>query len=535
MNIRRFISPLLLLPGLALLFGMASVAVADEFSPPPQHWGHHHERQAKVSVGRDATLRASEHADAVVAILGSANSAGEVADAVVAILGDTHVTGPVGQNVVAVLGDSYVDSTVTGNVVAVLGDVTLGPQAQISGNVTAVGGDINRDPAAIVSGNQQSLNLGPQVHLFAGLRQWMRQCLLYGRLLAFEPGLGWAWTLAGIALVLYALTALAARAAVERCVHTLESLPLQSLLAALLTVLATPALLVLLCISLIGILAVPFIAVALLSAEFFGKLVLFAWIGRRAIRILSPDSQARPELAVLLGGALALVLYTVPVLGLIAFKLIGFVGLGVVVYTVLLAVRSHRAAVAPAVATAVATAVPSAIAPAVYMAPAEEPAPSDLAAGAASAGAAATAPAAAKAPSASAAPSAAAALAFARAGFWPRMGALLLDVILVGFILSFGWHSGGAHLLLLAAYGAVMWKLKGATIGGIVFNLQVVRADGRELDWSTAIVRALSCFLSLFVLGLGFIWIAIDHEHQAWHDKIAGTVVVSVPKGVSLV
>jgi uncharacterized RDD family membrane protein YckC len=169
------------------------------------------------------------------------------------------------------------------------------------------------------------------------------------------------------------------------------------------------------------------------------------------------------------------------------------------------------------------------------MAPAEEPAPSDLAAGAASAGAAATAPAAAKAPSASAAPSAAAALAFARAGFWPRMGALLLDVILVGFILSFGWHSGGAHLLLLAAYGAVMWKLKGATIGGIVFNLQVVRADGRELDWSTAIVRALSCFLSLFVLGLGFIWIAIDHEHQAWHDKIAGTVVVSVPKGVSLV
>jgi uncharacterized RDD family membrane protein YckC len=48
-------------------------------------------------------------------------------------------------------------------------------------------------------------------------------------------------------------------------------------------------------------------------------------------------------------------------------------------------------------------------------------------------------------------------------------------------------------------------------------------------------VRALSCFLSLAALGLGFIWIAFDEEHQAWHDKIAGTMVVRVPQGVSLV
>ena len=44
-------------------------------------------------------------------------------------------------------------------------------------------------------------------------------------------------------------------------------------------------------------------------------------------------------------------------------------------------------------------------------------------------------------------------------------------------------------------------------------------------------MRALGCFLSLAVVGLGFIWIAFDGAHQAWHDKIAGTVVVRVPKG----
>ena len=73
-----------------------------------------------------------------------------------------------------------------------------------------------------------------------------------------------------------------------------------------------------------------------------------------------------------------------------------------------------------------------------------------------------------------------------------------------------------------------------ATIGGIICGLQVVRVDGRPIDWATAIVRALGCFLSLAVVGLGFIWIAIDPDHQAWHDKIAGTVVVRAPKGTSL-
>jgi uncharacterized RDD family membrane protein YckC len=80
-----------------------------------------------------------------------------------------------------------------------------------------------------------------------------------------------------------------------------------------------------------------------------------------------------------------------------------------------------------------------------------------------------------------------------------------------------------------------MWKLRGATIGGIVFDLQVVRQDGQPIDWVTAIVRALSCFLSLAPAGLGFIWIAFDGDKQAWHDKIAGTVVVRTSKRVSLV
>jgi uncharacterized RDD family membrane protein YckC len=122
-----------------------------------------------------------------------------------------------------------------------------------------------------------------------------------------------------------------------------------------------------------------------------------------------------------------------------------------------------------------------------------------------------------------------------RAGFWIRMAALLLDVLLVGFVMSLLHPFGNFHIMVLAIYGAVMWKLRGTTVGGIVCDLHVVRLDGRPLDWETAIVRALGCFLSLFVVFLGFIWIAFDYNHQAWHDKIAGTVVVRAKRGAPLV
>jgi len=122
-----------------------------------------------------------------------------------------------------------------------------------------------------------------------------------------------------------------------------------------------------------------------------------------------------------------------------------------------------------------------------------------------------------------------------RADFWVRMGALAIDAVLVSIVINLVPGLDDYWLLSLATYGALMWKLKGTTVGGIICNLRVVRLDGREVDWATSIVRALSCFLSLVVVGLGFIWIAIDRDRQGWHDKIAGTVVVRVPKGTPLV
>jgi len=284
-----------------------------------------------------------------------------------------------------------------------------------------------------------------------------------------------------------------------------------------------PVLLVLLCVTLIGIAAVPFVVAAIVCAVLFGKAVMLAWIGGR---ITGPAGlkAGHPALAVLVGGAVVLALYVVPVLGFLVYHLLGILGFGAVVYTLILAGRARQASKAEPAPAGVSPASIDAAAPASTAPPADGPAPAAPEHPQTAASAASAAPAASPA---QASPQATASM--PRAGFWIRMAALLIDVLLVGFALSVLHHVVHLHLLVLAAYGAVMWKLRGSTVGGIVFDLKVVRVDGRAVDWETAIVRALGCFLSLAVAGLGFIWIAFDSANQAWHDKIAGTVVVRVP------
>jgi uncharacterized RDD family membrane protein YckC len=263
---------------------------------------------------------------------------------------------------------------------------------------------------------------------------------------------------------------------------------------------------------------------AIVCAVLFGKAVMLAWIGGR---ITGPAGLkgGHPALAVLVGGAVVLALYVVPVLGFLVYHLLGILGFGAVVYTLILAGRARQASKAEPTAPAgvsqasIDTAAPTSTAP-----PADEPAPAAPEEPQTAASAASAAPAASPA---QALPQATASM--PRAGFWIRMAALLIDILLVGFAMSVLHEVVHLHLLVLAAYGAVMWKLRGSTVGGIVFDLKVVRVDGRAVDWETAIVRALGCFLSLAVAGLGFIWIAFDGANQAWHDKIAGTVVVRVP------
>jgi uncharacterized RDD family membrane protein YckC len=88
--------------------------------------------------------------------------------------------------------------------------------------------------------------------------------------------------------------------------------------------------------------------------------------------------------------------------------------------------------------------------------------------------------------------------------------------------------------LIALAYFSGLWAWKGTTIGGIVVGLKVVRIDGKPLTFPVALIRSLAAAFSIIVLFLGYIWIAWDSEKQGWHDKIAGTVVLRLPRGTPL-
>jgi uncharacterized RDD family membrane protein YckC/cytoskeletal protein CcmA (bactofilin family) len=448
----------------------------------------------------------------VVSIKGSTVVEGEVAGEAVSILGDTRINGSIGSEAVAVLGDVYVQGTVGGEVVAILGNVELGPKAVVEGNVIVIGGELTRDPGAVVNGNVREITFVGGGQSLQRLKTWFNECLLWGRPLAFHRDLFWAWVIAGGVFAFYVLLALLFPRAFEKCAETLEQRPGSSLLAVLLTVLITPVLIVLLVVTGVGVLLIPFVAAGLFFAGIFGKAVMHAWLGRRITRYFGPGPLGHVATATVIGGALVLVLYTVPFLGFILWKVLDIVGLGVVVYTIILSTRREKpASVRPAGATGVVASPPAAV-------------------GLVPDGAGIAAP----MESAATLPPVITAATLPRAGFWIRLAASAIDAVLIAIVVGIT-GAGDAFLAFFALYCVVLWGFKGTTVGGIVCGLRVVRVDDRKVDWIVAVVRCLGGFLSLAVAGLGFIWVAFDDQKQSWHDKIAGTTVVHVPKGISLI
>ncbi len=130
-------------------------------------------------------------------------------------------------------------------------------------------------------------------------------------------------------------------------------------------------------------------------------------------------------------------------------------------------------------------------------------------------------------------------------GFWPRVGATLIDTILLGVIIwpiltaFYGesyWGSeqliqGPMDFLLSWVFPAVavilFWVAKQATPGKMAISAKIVDAKtGNAPGTGQLIGRYLGYYLSLIPIGLGYIWVAFDERKQGWHDKLAGTVVV---------
>jgi uncharacterized RDD family membrane protein YckC len=74
-------------------------------------------------------------------------------------------------------------------------------------------------------------------------------------------------------------------------------------------------------------------------------------------------------------------------------------------------------------------------------------------------------------------------------------------------------------------YFVFFWTAVGSTPGMWLFGLRVTKMDGTRIGFFRAVVRWFAYGVSALFFGLGYLWVIFDDRHQAWHDKIARTLV----------
>ena len=126
-------------------------------------------------------------------------------------------------------------------------------------------------------------------------------------------------------------------------------------------------------------------------------------------------------------------------------------------------------------------------------------------------------------------------------GFWPRVGAALVDTLAVMFLVTpllvwyfgVGWaNAEGAtafviNWILPGIAVVLFWHYKSATPGKMVISAVVVDATTfAKPSLAQLIGRYVGYYVSAIPLMIGIIWVAFDGRKQGWHDKMANTVVI---------
>jgi uncharacterized RDD family membrane protein YckC len=133
------------------------------------------------------------------------------------------------------------------------------------------------------------------------------------------------------------------------------------------------------------------------------------------------------------------------------------------------------------------------------------------------------------------------------AGFGRRFAALVYDALLIFALLliytlaavlihgggftpdapGIGWYLFCAgEIALIGAYYVINWVHSGQTLGMRAWRLRAVDESGKPLKVGRAVHRFLCGILAWGPAGLGVLWLYLDPEHLAIHDRLSRTRVV---------
>ena len=457
-----------------------------------------------VRVGSDVTVGADEELETLVVIDGNAKILGKVRELVV-VLGDVEIMGEV-----------------TGDLVVVAGNATLREGAVVGGTATAVGGRLKVHDQAQVHGDQEEI-VAPIPNL-RGIGDYSLKGLMRAR--PFPPGVRLAWVVAGVCLLFYLLLNLLFPKPIQNCLGVLQNRSVASFFVGLLSLIMFPLVVIFLAITVVGILAIPFLVCGFLVALLFGKIAIFRLTGQRFGHQIGAAILEKPIFALMVGAIIFSLLYMIPIIGLAVWGLAATMALGAGVLAVFDGGKETALVAAPAgVAPPGIVVRPAPIQPVITT----PSLPSTI-------GIANPAPPLTPATPVSAAtppPFPGSAASMQRVGFWLRFWATFIDYILLAIIII---PTGLPPLFLIVAmaYFIGLWTWKGSSIGGLILRIRVVQTNGRPVDFPVALIRSLASIFSGLVFGIGFFWAGWTRDKQSWHDKISDTIVVRTrPNGVN--
>ena len=148
------------------------------------------------------------------------------------------------------------------------------------------------------------------------------------------------------------------------------------------------------------------------------------------------------------------------------------------------------------------------------------------------------------------------------AGFWARLGAYLIDAIILGIVGALVWIPVAAafhwanptppsmnptpeemkafffsyfeyvqrsmlvNLPISCAYFVLMTGSIGATVGKLAIGAKILRLDNSPIGYGVAFLRWLGTQLSTMICFIGFLFIAFRQDKRGMHDLLVGTKVV---------
>jgi uncharacterized RDD family membrane protein YckC len=85
-------------------------------------------------------------------------------------------------------------------------------------------------------------------------------------------------------------------------------------------------------------------------------------------------------------------------------------------------------------------------------------------------------------------------------------------------------------LLVTFVFFAGFWTNGGQTLGMRAWRLKLTSASGDPVSWKQALWRFAAAIPSIGAFGLGLIWMLLDKERCAVHDRLSGTRLILLAK-----